>query len=53
MIFVEHDNSAASQCQSGPARRGLGSRYRADGDSVSMTPAFNGLEKLRQEESCI
>lgn len=49
-FFVELDNSAASQYQSGPARQDLGSHQRAGGNLVSTILALNGLKKLRKEE---
>lgn len=46
MLFVELDNSAASQCQVVQQGRilatGMGHQLN-DGNLVSMTPALNGL----------
>lgn len=52
MLFIEFNNSAASQCQSGPVRHDLATGVRHqlnDEDLVSMTAALNGLEKLRKD----
>lgn len=53
MLFVELDNSAASQCQSGPARQDVGNRYGTERWGFSQHDfSFEWARKFK-EGSCI